>query len=114
MQNAADAGAHSGGVVMARGMNTLAFTNHLEAEVFALAAYMRTAQARDDEGNLVVASLTPDILDKWEEIGEVFRKYGGQAGYSKFERLGKAIEGKVPLERTLSRGSVRCRPGTPS
>ncbi|MFQ5735028.1 MAG: TadE/TadG family type IV pilus assembly protein, partial [Planctomycetaceae bacterium] len=104
MQNAADAGAYSGGVVMARGMNTLAFTNHLEAEVFALAAYMRTAQMRDDEGNLVVESLTPDVLDKWEEIGKVFRQYGGQAGYAKFEKLGKAIEGKVPLERGVVSG----------
>ena len=56
MQNAVDAAAYSGGVVMARGMNTLAFTNHLEAEVFALAAYMRTAQMQGQDGKLVVGS----------------------------------------------------------
>jgi len=100
-QNAADAGAYSGGVVMARGMNTLAFTNHLEAEVFALDAYMRTAQMRDDNGDLTVQSLTPDILAKWEEIGKIFEQHGGQSGYSKFRLLGRAIQQKVPLERDL-------------
>src|SRR5262245_48899231 len=43
MQNAADAGTYSGGVVIARGMNTLAFTNHLLFDVFALTAYLREA-----------------------------------------------------------------------
>jgi len=101
MQNAADASAYSGGVVIARGMNTLAFTNHLEAEVFALTAYMRTAGMRDDNGQLAVESLTPDILDKWEEVGEVFERYGGSGGVTKFEQLGQAIQTKVPLERNV-------------
>ena len=39
MQNAADAAAYSGGVVLARGMNTLAFTNHLLCDVFAVTAF---------------------------------------------------------------------------
>ncbi|MGA2255300.1 MAG: flp pilus-assembly TadE/G-like family protein, partial [Thermoguttaceae bacterium] len=34
MQNAADSAAYSGGVVLARGMNTLAFTNNLLCDVF--------------------------------------------------------------------------------
>ena len=36
MQNAADSAAYSGGVVLARGMNTLTFTNHLLCDVFAV------------------------------------------------------------------------------
>src|SRR5258708_6580596 len=44
MQNAADAATYSGAVVMARGYNALAFSNHVEAEVFALPAYMRAGR----------------------------------------------------------------------
>ena len=55
MQNAADAATYSGGVVLARNMNSLAFTNQLLSEVFALTAFMREAQARRAE------SLTPEI-----------------------------------------------------
>lgn len=95
MQNAADAAAYSGGVVVARGMNAVAFTNHLEAEVFALTAYMREAQARDAE------QLVPPILDAWDEIGGVFERYGEASGYTKFANLGRAIQQKVPLEREL-------------
>ncbi len=40
MQNAADAAAHSGGVVIARGLNGLAYTNRLLCEVFALTAWV--------------------------------------------------------------------------
>jgi hypothetical protein len=101
MQNAADAGAYSGGVVISRGMNVLAFTNHLEAEVFALDAYMRTAQMKDASGQLAVAGLTPEILAKWDEIGKVFEQFGGSSGYVKFAMLGKAIQLKVPLERDV-------------
>ncbi|MBC7353072.1 MAG: hypothetical protein H5U08_11990, partial [Thermogutta sp.] len=38
LQNAADAVAYSGGVVIARGMNALAFSNHLLCDIFALTA----------------------------------------------------------------------------
>ena len=41
MQNSADAAAYSGGVVLARGMNTLSFTNHLLCDVFAMTAFLR-------------------------------------------------------------------------
>lgn len=101
MQNAADASAYSSGVVIARGMNTLAFTNHLEAEIFALDAYMRTALMRDREGRLVVQSLTPQILAKWNEVGKVFEQHGGSASYAKFQTLGRSIQDKVPLERDV-------------
>lgn len=101
MQNAADGAAWSGGVVLARGMNTLAFTNHLEAEVFALAAYMRTASMTDDNGELLLKNLTPQLLAKWDEVGGVFEREGGNSGYQKFQRLGRAIQQKVPLERDV-------------
>ena len=44
LQNAADATSWTGGLVMARNMNTLAFTNHLLSDVFALTAFLREAQ----------------------------------------------------------------------
>ena len=53
MQNAADSAAYSGGVVLARGMNTLAFTNNLLCDVFAVTAVLR--EARDQNS----ASYTP-------------------------------------------------------
>ena len=102
-QNAADAAAYSGGVVMARAMNTLAFTNHLEAEVFALTAYMQTAQMLNEEreDEHMVQSFTPEILKKWAEIGKIFEEAGGKSGYQKFTDLGRAIQEKVPLERDV-------------
>src|SRR4030042_6819922 len=49
MQNAADATAYSGAVILARGMTTLAFTNHLLCDVFALTAFMREAHDRHSD-----------------------------------------------------------------
>ena len=63
MQNAADAAAYSGGVVLARGMNTLAFTNHLLCDVFAMTAFMREARDRNSE------SYVPRILAAWNKVG---------------------------------------------
>src|SRR5947207_15891325 len=40
LQNAADAATYSGGVVLARGMNSLAFSNHMLTEVFAVTGFM--------------------------------------------------------------------------
>jgi len=91
LQNAADAATSSGGLSLTRNMNTLAFTNHLLADVFALTAYMR--EARD--GN--AASLTTEILDNWERIGP----FMATAPYSPFADLGLAIQEKVPHERQL-------------
>src|SRR5271157_3317179 len=56
MQNAADSAAYSGGVVLARGMNTLAFTNNLLCDVFAVTAVLR--ESRDQNA----ASYVPRIL----------------------------------------------------
>lgn len=91
LQNAADAATYSGGIAVTRGMNTLAFTNHLLADVFALTAYMR--EARD--GN--AARLTPEILDNWERIGPFL----ATSEWPPFADLGQAIQEKVPLEREL-------------
>src|SRR5208337_3984656 len=66
MQNAADAAAYSGGVVLARGMNTLAFTNHMLCDVFAVTAILR--EARDQNS----ASYTPSILAAWSKVAPIF------------------------------------------
>src|ERR1044072_12685 len=46
MQNAADAAAFSGAAVLARGMNSIAFANHLQAETLALTALTRALDER--------------------------------------------------------------------
>lgn len=91
MQNSADAAAYSGGVVLARGLNNLAFTNHLLCDVFALTAFLREARDRNSD------ALAPEILDAWANVAP---KFSG-SGFPKFEALGSAISNKVPLERQL-------------
>jgi hypothetical protein len=56
MQNAADAAAFSGAAVLARGMNAVAFANHLQAETFALTALSR---ALEDRGSQTARQLLP-------------------------------------------------------
>src|SRR5262245_19563357 len=65
LQTAADSATQSGGLALARGMNTLAFTNHLLCETFALTAFFREARDRHSE------QLTPEILAAWDNIGPV-------------------------------------------
>ena len=106
MQNAADSAAYSGGVVLARGMNTLAFTNHLLCDVFAVTAILR--EARDQNS----ASYAPEILAAWSKVAPVF----SSSGFPKFTALGSAIQQKVPLEQQmvnelLGLGQVGERPG---
>ena len=91
MQNATDSAAYSGGVVLARGMNTLAFTNHMLCDVFAVTAVMREARDRNS------ASYVPGILAAWQKVGGVFA--GSQ--FPKFSALGAAILQEVPLEQAL-------------
>jgi len=93
MQNAADASAYSGGVVLARGMNTLAFTNHLLCDVFSMTAFLREARDRNAE------SYVPSILAAWAKEGPIF----AQSDFEKFRTLGPAISQKVPLEQELVR-----------
>ena len=91
MQNSADAAAYSGGLVLTRGMNDLAFTNHLLSEVFAMTALMREARDRNSE------SYVPEILAAWEKVGPVF----SGSRFPKFKALGPAIVQKVPREQQL-------------
>jgi hypothetical protein len=91
MQNAADSATYAGGVVIARGMNTLAFTNHLLCDVFALTAFMR--EARD--GNAL--QLTTEVIDNWERLAPAFE----EAEYPPFAELAPAISEKVPHEREM-------------
>src|SRR5262245_12855299 len=76
LQNAADAATYSGGVVLARGMNSLAFSNHMLCEVFALTAFMREARDRHAE------PLVPQILAAWNTIGPVLAR----SGFEKFDK----------------------------
>ncbi len=91
MQNATDAATYSGGVVLARGMNTLSFSNHLLCDVFGLTAYMR--EARDQMAKKPV----PEILAAWTKVGTLF----AGTGIPKFDALGRAIGQKVPLEQDM-------------
>src|SRR6476620_1156987 len=81
LQNAADAATYSGGVVLARGMNSLAYTNHMLTEVFALTAFMREARDRHSD------QFVPTILAAWDSIAPVL----GMSGFQKFDQLGPAI-----------------------
>ena len=91
MQNAVDNAAYSGGVVLARSMNTFAFTNHLLCDVFGMTAYMREAKERNAE------SLVEPVLVAWEKVAPKFT----QSAFPKFADLGPAIPEKVRLEREL-------------
>lgn len=97
LQCAADAAAHSGGVVLARGMNALAFSNHLEAEVFVLAAYMRVGKSTDPAQDPTTLNFENSILDAWNTIGGIFAR----SSFPKFAAVGPAIQQKVPLEKDL-------------
>ena len=79
MQNAADAAAYSGGVVLARGMNAIAFGNHLEAEVFAITAILR--EANMSEPNLAATVFLPSF-EAILGTPETLDPYGGE-----FDRL---------------------------
>lgn len=91
MQNAADASAYSGGVVLARGMNSIAYTNHLLCDVFAVTAFLREGRDRNAEQPV------PEILDAWQQAGKKLL----QADFIKFKLLGTAIIGKTWNERQL-------------
>ena len=97
MQNAADSAAYSGGVVMARGMNTIVFTNHLLCDVFALTAYMREANNQNSTQNPNSASYAQRILTAWNNVA----KYFANSPFPKFSRLGAAIQQKTPLEQAM-------------
>jgi hypothetical protein len=93
MQNSADAAAYSGGVVLARGMNTLTFSNHLLADVFAITAFMREARDRNAQ------AYSEPVLDAWQRAGPALTA----SGFEKFGRLGPALDQEAALERELVR-----------
>ncbi len=98
LQNAADAVAVSGGVMVARELNALAFSNHLLCEVFALTAILREADPNYPEGRNSDRYI-PSILAAWNKVGEMLQT----SGFPKFVTLGQAIVQKVPLEQELVR-----------
>lgn len=91
MQNAADAATWTGGLVMSRSLNSLAFTNHLLADVFALTAFMR--EAHDNHSELPAQ----EILDHWQRMGP----FMATSEFPAFADLGNAIVAKVPIERQM-------------
>lgn len=112
MQNAADAAAQSSGTVLARSMNTLAFTNHLLCEVFAWTAFMREATNRNAEhyltqpggstsdsagssGGSGAGGASPSIHDAWVDAGRILER----TNYDLFEPLGELIPDKIGAER---------------
>lgn len=91
MQNAADAATRAGSLEITRSMNSLAFTNHLLADVFALTAFFR--EARDQNA----AEATVEILDHWRRVGPEL----ANSEFPPFSQLGQGINQKVPLEEQL-------------
>lgn len=92
MQNAADSAAYSGGVVIARGMNAIAFGNHLESDILGLVAFLR--EARDQNA----IQFVPTILEQWRQAGAKF----GPARFPKFMPLPMAIPDKSDKELELA------------
>lgn len=91
MQNSVDAATYSSGVVLARGLNTIAFTNHLLSETFALTAYFREGRDRYAE------SLVPEILDTWKAVGEQME----MSQFKLIRDIKPAINPKIQMEREL-------------
>jgi hypothetical protein len=91
LQNAADSAAISGGTVLARGMNALAFSNHLLCEVCSLTAFYREARDRHSD------AYVPGILKAWDKAGELFR----QSKFDRWRSLGEAIPAQTKLEQQL-------------
>ena len=91
MQNGADAATYSGGIVLSRSMNTLAFTNHLLCDVFALTAYLREARDRNSE------EFATGALQEWVRLAPRFL----DAPVQKFSQLTDASPGHARLEQDL-------------
>lgn len=91
LQNAADAAALSGGNVMSRALNTVAFTNHLTSDVLALTAFFREAS----EGKS--RDLALEALDHWSRIAPHLES----SEFPKFAQLGSEIPRKVSVETRM-------------
>ncbi len=94
MQNAADAAAFSGGVMMARGMNSLTFTNHLLCDVFAMTAFLR--EAVDNRG----VEYVPEVLSAWDEVAPKFT-WDGFRQFDNWQGLTGGIQNKSPKEQEM-------------
>lgn len=93
MQNAADEAARAGGTVMARSMNSLAFSNQLISDVLALTAFFR--EGRDQHA----AALEPEILEHWRRITPHLES----SEFPKFAELGAGLRQKVPNDEEMVR-----------
>lgn len=92
LQNAADAAAYSGGLELARGMNALAFTNHLMCEMFAMTAILREAsnpQQFPQYNGQQAARHAIEILDAWGQAAQLLK----QASFGKYQKLGNDLKG---------------------
>lgn len=109
MQNTADAAAYSGTLTVSRGMNAIAYSNHLLCEIFALTAYMREARLDGDHlrnsTHLAHSDLSPDVLETWERVAtEAFGTLIGpnpSPPLDKFKELGQALQVKIKVEREM-------------
>jgi len=91
LQNTVDAAGYSGAVILARGMNSLAFTNHLMSELFAMTAWMREGRDRYAE------SLVPPILDAWEQVDDLTTL----SQFQKIRDITPALAPKIRMEREM-------------
>ncbi|MCA9107139.1 MAG: hypothetical protein KDA83_17095 [Planctomycetales bacterium] len=91
LQNAADAAAISGGNLMSRTLNSVAFTNHLTSDVLALTAFFREA-AEGKSRNLAL-----EALDNWSRIAP----HLSGSEFPKFAELGDDIPLKVSVETRM-------------
>jgi hypothetical protein len=66
MQNAADAAAYSGTLTVSRGMNAIAYSNHLLCEIIALTAYMREARLDPNSSELPDWNDYKGLKDEYE------------------------------------------------
>jgi hypothetical protein len=90
-QHAADAATYTGTVILARGMNCVAFANHMLCEVFAMTAYMREGRDRNAE------QMVPDTLAAWSRVAPIFAR----SSFEKFARLGSAMPERIRQEQEL-------------
>ncbi len=91
MQYSADAATYSSGIVMARGMNSLAFTNHLLCDILALTAFLREGGRNDAE------QIALQILDQWEQSAPGL----ATMPIENTQGLGSAVSSMVPLQRQM-------------
>jgi len=91
MQYSADAATYSSGIVMARGMNSLAFTNHLLCDMLALTAFLREGKNNDAE------QIALQILDQWEQSAPGL----ATMPIENTQGLDSAVSSMVPLQRQM-------------